>query len=102
MVDPVLPTTKVESPQIQSSPPPTGTGGASSLVSEPSQDSLDIEQENEELRAELKCKICYRHEVSMVIIPCGHLVSCQSCTTKVSTCPVCRGPKESTVRAFLS
>jgi Copine/Zinc finger, C3HC4 type (RING finger)/C2 domain len=33
------------------------------------------------------CKMCYEKDIDVVLLPCGHLVVCQSCATDV--CPLC-------------
>jgi len=50
----------------------------------------------------LLCKICYDQEMSMVFLPCGHSLSCPSCATALSHCPLCRKRIDATVRAFFS
>lgn len=48
------------------------------------------------------CKICYRNELGVVFLPCGHMVACADCASALKECAVCRKPIEATVRAFLS
>ncbi|XP_076255378.1 baculoviral IAP repeat-containing protein 7-B-like isoform X1 [Rhynchophorus ferrugineus] len=48
------------------------------------------------------CKICYKNEVGIIFLPCGHVVACVDCATALRSCPICRKPLEATVRAFLS
>lgn len=48
------------------------------------------------------CKICFTEEIGVVFLPCGHLVSCVSCASSLTTCAVCREPLVATVRAYLS
>ncbi|XP_072376914.1 death-associated inhibitor of apoptosis 1-like isoform X1 [Diabrotica undecimpunctata] len=48
------------------------------------------------------CKICYKNELGVVFLPCGHIVACVDCAAALKTCAVCRKPLEATVRAFLS
>ena len=36
------------------------------------------------------CKICMDNEVEVVLLPCGHSVSCVNCADKLINCPVCR------------
>ncbi|XP_076466319.1 E3 ubiquitin-protein ligase XIAP-like [Babylonia areolata] len=72
------------------------------LDTEVEMDNQSAEYENTETEAErlknenlfLKepelCKICCDREVSIVYLPCGHLVTCGTCAPTVSTCPVCR------------
>ncbi len=52
------------------------------------------------LRDALLCQICYDQQLSMVFLPCGHSMSCPSCATALTTCPLCRKRIDATVRAF--
>lgn len=46
------------------------------------------------------CKVCLDREVSLVFVPCGHLVSCSSCADHLTDCPVCRKRITSKIRTF--
>ncbi|KAL2712588.1 putative inhibitor of apoptosis isoform X2 [Vespula squamosa] len=48
------------------------------------------------------CKICYNEEMSIVFIPCKHIVSCLHCASAISECPICREPIELVIKAILS
>uniref|UniRef100_A0A8C8TV27 RING-type E3 ubiquitin transferase n=1 Tax=Peromyscus maniculatus bairdii TaxID=230844 RepID=A0A8C8TV27_PERMB len=61
---------------------------------------LDIQLRR--LQEERTCKVCMDREVSIVFIPCGHLVVCQECAPSLRKCPICRGTIKGTVRTFLS
>ena len=54
------------------------------------------------LRDEKLCKICMYEEVSVVLLPCGHLVSCVKCSIVLSDCPICRRGIKGTVRAYIA
>lgn len=67
------------------------------------------EIKNESLQDELRrlrearlCKICMDKEVGVVLLPCGHLVTCVLCAASLPRCPVCRENIKATVRTFLS
>lgn len=47
------------------------------------------------------CKLCSLTERTTVLLPCAHLVSCVTCATKLTSCPVCRGDIKATLRVFL-
>ncbi|KAL8579496.1 hypothetical protein ACOMHN_025449 [Nucella lapillus] len=49
-----------------------------------------LRDENLSLRQPELCKICLDEEVSIVYVPCGHLVTCGACASTVKICPVCR------------
>uniref|UniRef100_A0A9I3VTV8 RING-type domain-containing protein n=1 Tax=Biomphalaria glabrata TaxID=6526 RepID=A0A9I3VTV8_BIOGL len=61
-----------------------------------------IKETNLHLRQQTVCKMCLDNEVSVVFLPCGHLVSCSECSSAVSKCPMCRADVKGIVRAFLS
>ncbi|XP_058542445.1 baculoviral IAP repeat-containing protein 3-like isoform X2 [Neofelis nebulosa] len=63
---------------------------------------LPVEEQLRRLQEERTCKVCLDREVSVVFIPCGHLVVCQDCAPPLRKCPICRGPIKGTVRTFLS
>jgi len=46
------------------------------------------------------CKICMEEDVSVVFLPCGHLVCCYSCAYVSHNCPVCRTQITRSVRVF--
>ena len=47
------------------------------------------------------CKICMDNEVEVVLLPCGHSVSCVNCADKLKNCPVCRKFIKRIVGTFL-
>ncbi|KAM4866473.1 baculoviral IAP repeat-containing protein 2-like [Thomomys bottae] len=63
---------------------------------------LSLEEQLRRLQEERTCKVCMDREVSVVFIPCGHLVVCQACAPSLRKCPICRGIIKGTVRTFLS
>ncbi|XP_026819283.1 putative inhibitor of apoptosis [Rhopalosiphum maidis] len=36
------------------------------------------------------CKICYKEEIQIAVIPCGHTISCIQCSLTFIRCAVCR------------
>ncbi|NXB30149.1 BIR protein, partial [Eulacestoma nigropectus] len=63
---------------------------------------LPMEEQLRRLQEERTCKVCMDREVSIVFIPCGHLVVCKECAPSLRKCPICRGTIKGTVRTFLS
>ncbi|TEA33823.1 hypothetical protein DBR06_SOUSAS16710007, partial [Sousa chinensis] len=63
---------------------------------------LSLEEQLRRLQEERTCKVCMDKEVSIVFIPCGHLVVCQECAPSLRKCPIFRGIIKSTVCTFLS
>jgi len=43
----------------------------------------------EKLQREKLCKVCMDSDISIVFIPCGHLVTCQKCSESLDKCPIC-------------
>lgn len=66
-------------------------------VNEPSPEEL-----LRQLQEERTCKVCMDKLVSIVFIPCGHLVVCCDCATSLRHCPICRAVIRGSVRAFMS
>lgn len=51
------------------------------------------------------CNICMDAEADTVIIPCGHLVGCYECSSRVATrcgimCPICRSEIKSWQKVY--
>jgi hypothetical protein len=78
-----------------------------SFVSRRSLDSMDAPAENVEHdehgeipEAEI-CVICLEARRGVVLMPCGHFVTCTACTAQLAdTCPVCREYITSKVKVF--
>jgi len=49
-----------------------------------------------------KCLICWEHDISMVVVPCGHLCFCEECCKQYQkdTCPVCRNPITNIIKTY--
>jgi len=65
-------------------------------------DAKMLEEENFKLKEQRLCKICMDEEVSIVLLPCGHLVSCVKCAPALRNCPICRNGIKGTVRTFMA
>ncbi|XP_067914728.1 baculoviral IAP repeat-containing protein 7-like [Heterodontus francisci] len=63
---------------------------------------LSAEEQLRQLKNERTCKVCLDKEVSIVFIPCGHLVVCRDCAPNLRSCPICRALIRGSVRAFMS
>ncbi|KAM5135904.1 baculoviral IAP repeat-containing protein 7 isoform 1-T1 [Mantella aurantiaca] len=64
--------------------------------------SLSAEEQLERLKEEKLCKVCMDKDVSMVFVPCGHLVVCMDCAPSLRHCPICRAAIRGSMRAFMS
>lgn len=49
-----------------------------------------------------KCKVCLANDVEILTRPCGHIVLCTACASKLGDCPLCRSPIAERIRAYLS
>uniref|UniRef100_A0A673YHY4 RING-type E3 ubiquitin transferase n=1 Tax=Salmo trutta TaxID=8032 RepID=A0A673YHY4_SALTR len=76
-----------------------GSGPAAGLL--PSYDPTP-EELLRQLQEERTCKVCMDKLVSIVFIPCGHLVVCSDCAASLRHCPICRATIRGSVRAFMS
>ncbi|XP_061177181.1 putative inhibitor of apoptosis [Saccostrea echinata] len=61
-----------------------------------------VQKEYQELQDITICKVCMTEKVSIVFLPCGHIVTCADCAPAMRKCPICRGMVKGTIRAFLS
>ncbi|XP_060859652.1 death-associated inhibitor of apoptosis 1-like [Metopolophium dirhodum] len=48
------------------------------------------------------CKICYKEEMKVACIPCGHIVACIQCALTLTHCAMCRQPLCMLMRVHLS
>ncbi|AKN80731.1 inhibitor of apoptosis 3 [Diatraea saccharalis granulovirus] len=59
------------------------------------------EEEEEEIKDEERlCKICFKEERNVALIPCGHVVLCPKCSLSVKNCPVCRSDFVNVIKIF--
>ncbi|KAH9488684.1 Baculoviral IAP repeat-containing protein 7 [Bulinus truncatus] len=61
-----------------------------------------LKERNNQIRQQIMCKICLDNDVSVVFLPCGHLVSCADCASAMRNCPVCRSNVRGITRALIS
>lgn len=48
------------------------------------------------------CKICYKGELNVAFVPCGHVVACAKCALVSNKCPMCRRVYINAVRLYYS
>jgi hypothetical protein len=46
-------------------------------------------------------RICMDRDLSVLFMPCRHLVSCRICSASVRVCPVCRAAITATIDVFM-
>lgn len=78
----------------------SGISGMSSLPGGLSTGSKRYQSGKHRSRRRPYCVICMERPQEMAIDPCGHLSMCQACCSKMTTCPVCRGPIQKALRIF--
>ncbi|NXO02953.1 BIR7B protein, partial [Rhinopomastus cyanomelas] len=67
-----------------------------------SQSRMSTEEQLRRLQQERMCKVCMDRDVSVVFVPCGHLVACGECAINLRLCPICRAIIRESVRTFMS
>ncbi|XP_028667552.1 baculoviral IAP repeat-containing protein 7 isoform X2 [Erpetoichthys calabaricus] len=80
-----------------------GAGGSEQRQMDyPKESGLSPEEQLRQLQEERTCKVCMDKVVSVVFVPCGHLVVCTDCATSLHNCPICRAVIRGSVRTFMS
>ena len=46
------------------------------------------------------CVICMDAPLEMVLVPCGHMCVCESCSRQIISCPMCRKTVDNAVKVF--
>ncbi|XP_060577976.1 baculoviral IAP repeat-containing protein 7-like [Ruditapes philippinarum] len=80
----------------------TNENKAGSGISTADKAPKNVFEENERLKNQLTCKICMDNASNMVFIPCGHMISCETCAPHIRKCAICRKLIEGRVKAFMS
>lgn len=57
------------------------------------QNPFDLGEDN-------KCKVCLENNIDAVILRCGHLALCMSCSRGLKKCPICRRNITEVVKIF--
>jgi len=71
-------------------------------ISKKDRDLSQKAREIQDLQHWRKCKVCMENEVDQVFIPCGHVICCKTCITKLQICPICRKSIDDTLLAYFS
>ena len=61
-----------------------------------------IEKEIQSLKESKFCKICVNNEINTILLPCGHLVTCNACASSLKNCPMCRRNINDKIRIYMS
>lgn len=59
------------------------------ILSKTEMDIGELKLESKEKIGATLCKVCYKNEISVVLLPCKHVHSCYKCATKRNDCPEC-------------
>ncbi|XP_044283380.1 E3 ubiquitin-protein ligase XIAP [Varanus komodoensis] len=59
------------------------------VLSASQEKDLSIEEKLRRLQEEKLCKVCLDKNISVALIPCGHLVVCKDCAEAIDKCPLC-------------
>ena len=59
-------------------------------------------QENKRLDTAPACKICMDGDITMVLLPCRHLLCCERCAEQLQKCPWCRSTILGTLKTFFT
>ena len=57
-------------------------------------------QKNKRLDTRPACKICMDGDITMVLLPCLHLLCCERCSEQLKKCPWCRSSILGTLKTF--
>ncbi|KAK7493126.1 hypothetical protein BaRGS_00015647 [Batillaria attramentaria] len=100
-------TSAVSSPtscNSQSGARPEGGASTSAARSEESQSQrvARLQAENRELARRLRCKVCVTEPIDTILMPCGHLVVCETCARNVTQCPLCHDRIRATAKVHMN
>mmetsp|Transcript_97411 Transcript_97411/g.247691 ORF Transcript_97411/g.247691 Transcript_97411/m.247691 type:complete len:148 (-) Transcript_97411:30-473(-) len=56
----------------------------------------------EDLRVQVHCCVCLERRRSVAVQPCFHLVCCETCQNKLTSCPICRAKTHGSLRVCLA
>ncbi|KAK7493127.1 hypothetical protein BaRGS_00015648, partial [Batillaria attramentaria] len=82
--------------------PEGGVGSIAPDEESQSQRVARLQAENRELARRLRCKVCLTEPIDTILMPCGHLVVCETCARNVTQCPLCRERIRATAKVHMS
>lgn len=62
-------------------------------------DKLSTDEKNQ-IRDQFRCVVCFENTKTILFEPCLHFATCQGCSEKMNTCPICRGEFETRLLVF--
>lgn len=72
------------------------------IVPKSSSGEPDYKSLYEALKDKMLCSVCMVEDRSIALLPCGHVLVCESCGRLLHECPLCRAFIRGTVRVYLS
>ncbi|NP_001025583.1 E3 ubiquitin-protein ligase XIAP [Xenopus tropicalis] len=72
------------------------------VLEKPKEIEISLEEKLRQLEEEKICKVCMDRRISIVFIPCGHLVACAVCADVLDKCPICCTIVERRQKIFMS
>ena len=61
-----------------------------------------VVQENRRSDSAPACKICMDGNITIVLLPCRHLLCCERCAEQLNKCPWCRSTILATLKTFFT
>ena len=65
-------------------------------------DGLDIETQNHKLKEGILCVVCQSNNRDTVFLPCGDVITCSECASKMKNCGRCGSAIGGTVKSYMS
>jgi len=64
---------------------------------------LSLRKDSSFVPDSILCKICHKEKMTVVAIPCGHIIACVQCTLTLNQCPVanCMRPFNMAMRVYV-
>lgn len=59
-----------------------------------------LKQQSEKIEEQTKCKICLSNDMSITLLPCGHVICCE-CSAKITECSFCRTDIQKKHKSFI-
>ncbi|KAK7026892.1 hypothetical protein SK128_018575 [Halocaridina rubra] len=61
-----------------------------------------LQEELDQVKDTLMCKVCMDAEMCIIFLPCLHMATCVTCTLNLTSCPVCRQQIKYTIKPIVS
>ena len=70
-------------------------------VTEDRESLARLEVQNRALSQQLRCRVCHQAAIDTILMPCRHLVVCETCTRSMTSCPLCQDTIRAVVRVHV-